>query len=464
MTPPPTATENRARRAVGARVAALFDEHAGMVLGLCRLLLRDHHEAEDACQQTFVSAYRALLRGTEPREVAPWLAAIARNECRARLRRRARAPLALDDELEIADTASDLAEVADRRAELDLLATEIAKLPSRQREAIALRDFLGLSYEEVASALSVSVPVVESLLFRARRRLRDTVHRVPRYAAGLIVVPFALRAALEKDIPDFGPATMATVAAGATAAGIAKLLSLPISFKAAATTVAVVAAGTVAVPKLLHGPAGAPQSGPAAIATAAGAPADPKPGLAPTASGPARAAGDAAPPAAAPPALPAPSAGPSGEAPAAPQQPPVASASPALAAGEPVRVSSDADVPAAAPTLPSPALPATDEACAPAASATDPATAPADSSCPPAADSGDPAGEPTVAPPPPPLESGACGGSPSAADALTGAATGECAPAAEAPVAPPPPPPAETAPSETDPPAPPPPTVPTGQG
>ena len=38
-----------------------------MVLGLCRLLLRDHHEAEDAAQQTFVSAYRSLLRGTEPR-------------------------------------------------------------------------------------------------------------------------------------------------------------------------------------------------------------------------------------------------------------------------------------------------------------------------------------------------------------------------------------------------------------
>ena len=48
-----------------------------MVFGLCRLLLRDHHEAEDASQQTFVSAYRALLRGTEPREAGPWLAAIA---------------------------------------------------------------------------------------------------------------------------------------------------------------------------------------------------------------------------------------------------------------------------------------------------------------------------------------------------------------------------------------------------
>ena len=66
MTPQGAFTEGRTtRRAVGARVSSLFDEHASMVFGLCRLLLRDHHEAEDASQQTFVSAYRALLRGTD---------------------------------------------------------------------------------------------------------------------------------------------------------------------------------------------------------------------------------------------------------------------------------------------------------------------------------------------------------------------------------------------------------------
>jgi len=259
MTPQSSGTENRtSRRAVGARVSALFDENASMVLGLCRLLLRDHHEAEDACQQTFVSAYRALLRGTEPREVGPWLAAIARNECRARLRKRMRAPIALDSEieLELSDN-QDLAEVADRRAELAELASEIARLPSRQREAIALRDFLGLSYEEVASTLSVSVPVVESLLFRARRRLRDSVRRVPRYAAGLIFVPFALRAAVARDIPEFD-SHMSTgglaATAGAAAGAVAKLLSLPFGAKVAATTVALVAAGSVVAPTLIHEP------------------------------------------------------------------------------------------------------------------------------------------------------------------------------------------------------------------
>jgi RNA polymerase sigma-70 factor (ECF subfamily) len=229
-----------------------------MVLGLCRLLLRDHHEAEDAAQQTFVSAYRALLRGTEPREPGPWLAAIARNECRARIRKRMRAPVPLDGELELelSDSSDDLAELTDRRTELRQLAVEIAKLPSRQREAIALRDFLGLSYEEVATTLKVSVPVVESLLFRARRRLRDTVRTVPRYAAGIVMVPIAMRAAVSREVPDFDAVTVGlgiAGVAGAAAGGVAKLLSVPASVKVAAT-VAVVATGSVVAPNLIRAP------------------------------------------------------------------------------------------------------------------------------------------------------------------------------------------------------------------
>jgi RNA polymerase sigma-70 factor (ECF subfamily) len=249
------ATRGR-QRAVAGRLASLFDEHASMVLGLCRLLLRDHHEAEDAAQQTFVSAYRSLLRGNEPRDAAPWLAAIARNECRARIRKRMRAPLALENELEeqLADP-TDIAEESERRAELAALTAAIAELPSRQREAVALRDFLGLSYEEVASTLSVSVPVVESLLFRARRRLRDTVRTVPRYAAGLVAIPFAVRAAVSRELPELdtqGAAGAAGITGAAAAGVLAKIVSLPFAGKAAtAVTVVAVATAGPQLPKIL---------------------------------------------------------------------------------------------------------------------------------------------------------------------------------------------------------------------
>src|ERR671919_2982474 len=69
-------------QAAGVRVGALFDEFAPMVLAVCRYQLRDGQAAEDAAQETFLSAHRSLLGGAQPRDPAAWLATIARNECR----------------------------------------------------------------------------------------------------------------------------------------------------------------------------------------------------------------------------------------------------------------------------------------------------------------------------------------------------------------------------------------------
>ncbi len=260
------------RRVIAGRLAGLFDQHASMVFGLCRLLLRDHHEAEDAAQQTFVSAYRSLLRGTQPRDAAPWLAAIARNECRARIRRRMRSPLALEGEIEelIADP-TDIVEETERRAEFAALTAAIAELPLRQREAVALRDFLGLSYEEVASTLSVSVPVVESLLFRARRRLRDTVRTVPRYAAGFVTIPLAIKAAVSRELPDLDSSAASTGIAGAAFAGVlAKVISLPFVGKAAtAVTVAAMATAGSQLGGIFGGSEPPPSAAPGISAVAA---------------------------------------------------------------------------------------------------------------------------------------------------------------------------------------------------
>src|SRR6187397_2538785 len=85
----------RRHSAAAERIAVLFEEHGRMVFGISRLLLRDPVEAEDAAQQTFLSAYRSLLAGQEPRDPSAWLGTIARNECRSRLRARQAEPLSL---------------------------------------------------------------------------------------------------------------------------------------------------------------------------------------------------------------------------------------------------------------------------------------------------------------------------------------------------------------------------------
>jgi RNA polymerase sigma factor (sigma-70 family) len=161
----------RAPRAAAARSEQLYAQHHRMVTGLCRALLRDPTEAEDAAQQVFLSAHRSLLNGAEAREPAAWLATIARNECWARIRGRMREPLPSDSAEDVPSNADPVAEAL-RRADLAALWRAIRALPKQQRDALLLREFGGLRYDELAIALSVTEPAVESLLFRARTRLR----------------------------------------------------------------------------------------------------------------------------------------------------------------------------------------------------------------------------------------------------------------------------------------------------
>jgi RNA polymerase sigma factor (sigma-70 family) len=140
------------------------------VLAICRRLLRDSVEAEDAAQQTFLSAQRALQNGSRPREPVAWLATIARNECVARARVRSREPLPTDSEPTA--TSLDAHSEAVRRESVESLRDAIGSLPDQQREAILLREMRGLSYDEVASSLALTPAAVESLLFRARKGLR----------------------------------------------------------------------------------------------------------------------------------------------------------------------------------------------------------------------------------------------------------------------------------------------------
>ena len=134
--------------AAAARTELLYTEYGRTVSVLCQVLLRNRAEAEDAAQQTFLSAHRALLNGSEPREPAAWLATIARNECWARIRTRMREPLPVEELETVATTNDPLAE-AIRRADLAALWHAIEALPRQQRDALLLREFGGLTYDEL---------------------------------------------------------------------------------------------------------------------------------------------------------------------------------------------------------------------------------------------------------------------------------------------------------------------------
>jgi RNA polymerase sigma-70 factor (ECF subfamily) len=217
-------------------VGELFDEHGPSILGLCRLILRDPVEAEDAAQQTFLSAHRALLRGTEPHEPAAWLTAIARNECRARIRRRELVVVPREDD---AVDRRDASDVAADHEQMKAVAAAIADLPDRQRAAVVLRDLRGLSNSEVAQTLAVEPAAVDALVYRGRQRVRRMLRRS---WPATVVVPVSLRDALARLIPHFETSG----GAGATLLG-AKLLAAPVVKVAAGVAAAVLAVGATAV-------------------------------------------------------------------------------------------------------------------------------------------------------------------------------------------------------------------------
>jgi RNA polymerase sigma-70 factor (ECF subfamily) len=146
-------------------------------------LLRNPEEAADAAQQTFLSAHKALLSGTQPEDPAAWLATIARNECRQQIRRSMARPLTtpLDEELDGSGDTTYAA--AASNGEIARLRDAVADLPERQREALLLREVRGMSYEEVASSMGTSTPAVETLLVRARRTVADRIRLLPDLAA-----------------------------------------------------------------------------------------------------------------------------------------------------------------------------------------------------------------------------------------------------------------------------------------
>lgn len=264
--------------AAGRQLGDFYARHGRMVLGVCRLILRDPDEAEDAAQQTFLSAYGALLDGSTARDAAAWLGTIARNECRTRLRALERAPLALTDD---APPTPDAHTVASGREDAETVLRALSNLSERQREAVILRSLYGLSYREVAKALGTSVAGVETLLFRGRRRLSEVTRPQLAAAHALLVLPLALKAELAQLVPGFeagatsGGAKAVGIAGGALGigiagtagggggSGIAGLLGAPV----AARIVGVITAATIgiAAAPTVQSPAGGPPRSDAAM-------------------------------------------------------------------------------------------------------------------------------------------------------------------------------------------------------
>ena len=175
--------------AVTAGVAsfeALMRRYNPRLFRVARSILKDDAEAEDALQEAYLAAHRAIGGFRADASLATWLSRLVMNECLGRLRRQARRQnvvpmVSLDadvqrevDMTEARDTPSPHAELA--RAEMRaLLERKLDELPEDFRTVFVMRAVEEMSVEETAQVLGIPEPTVRSRHFRARSLLRESI-------------------------------------------------------------------------------------------------------------------------------------------------------------------------------------------------------------------------------------------------------------------------------------------------
>jgi RNA polymerase sigma-70 factor (sigma-E family) len=163
--------DTRARRAglpdASVGVTELYQAHAVGLIKLSVIMLGDRTAAEDVVQDAFFGLYRHWDRLTDPVNALAYVRASVLNGCRGALRqriRRGRRDLAAAADAAAAESAESVVLLGEEHREV---LAAVRRLPDRQREALVLRFYLGVSEEETAQAMGISRGTVKSSTSRA---------------------------------------------------------------------------------------------------------------------------------------------------------------------------------------------------------------------------------------------------------------------------------------------------------
>jgi RNA polymerase sigma-70 factor (ECF subfamily) len=165
---------------------AIMGRHRGKIFAIALNLLRNEADAEEIVQDTFIRAHRGLVNFRGDSSLATWLFRIAVNLSRNRywyfFRRHRQDALSLDCALSannaatfsdlVADGQPDPAQETVTKEFTSLVDRSMARLETRHREILVLRNVLNRSYGEIAAALGLNVGTVKSRIARARKNLR----------------------------------------------------------------------------------------------------------------------------------------------------------------------------------------------------------------------------------------------------------------------------------------------------
>lgn len=153
---------------------SLYGRHHRPVLNVAYRLLGDRDTAEDIAQEVFLKLYTSPKSYKPTARLSTWLYRVTCNACIDEMRRKQTVPteLAQDDNLQAFDRAASPESAAESNELARAVRAAIMSLPEKQRIAVILQRYEGLSYQEIAEVLKTSVSAVESLLFRARDALK----------------------------------------------------------------------------------------------------------------------------------------------------------------------------------------------------------------------------------------------------------------------------------------------------
>jgi RNA polymerase sigma-70 factor (ECF subfamily) len=171
----------RAKAGDSAAFSVLISRYEGKIFRLAMNITQNREDAEDVLQEAFFKAFEHLDQFQGNSKFYTWIVRIAVNQALMKLRKRkSDRTVSLDEQI---DTGEDMVvrEVAawdpDPEEMSQILSEAIDGLTPIYRTVFTLRDVDGLSTEETAEALDLSVPAVKSRLLRARLQLRDKLNR-----------------------------------------------------------------------------------------------------------------------------------------------------------------------------------------------------------------------------------------------------------------------------------------------